>query len=191
MLSYTDLKKGVLFTLEGEPYKVIDSSFSRMQQRKPVVQVKLRNLRSGKTVERTFQPSDTFEEAEVQKRPMTFLYAHRGDYVFSDDADPKNRLTLKEAALENKTNWLKPNTRLTALFFKDELTSIELPIKMDFRVIEAPPGVQGDRAQSGTKTVTIETGIVIQVPLFVNAGDTVRVNTETGEYVERVQKAPA
>lgn len=187
MLSYTDLKKGTLFILDGEPYIVLGTDFVRMQQRKPVVQAKIRSLRSGKVLERTFQPSDTFEEAEVEKRPLTFLYAHRGDYVFSDKTI-KNRLTLKEMALGDKVNWLKPNTDLTAVFFKNELMAVELPIKVDFKVIEAPPGVQGDRSSAGTKSATIETGVVIQVPLFINTGDVIRINTETGEYVERVEK---
>lgn len=189
MLSYTELKKGVLFVKDGEPYQVLESSFSRMQQRKAVVQATIRNLRTGKISSITLQPSDQFEEAEVEKRPLVFIYSHRGEYIFVDPNDKKNRLTLTEDIIGDRKNWLKPNIEVAALFFEGKLTAFTMPIKMDFKVIEAPPGVQGDRAQGGTKAVTIETGVTVNTPLFINTGDVIRVNTETGEYVERVEKA--
>ena len=203
MLSYTDLKKGVLFIYNGEPHEVLEANFSRMQQRKAVVQTKIRNVASGKTYDVNFQASDQFEEAEVEKRPLIFLYEHRGEFAFADPKEQKNpaqkgearpanagrRFSLKESALDGNQKWLKPNTPLTALFFQDKLLGLTLPIKMDFKVTEAPPGVQGDRAQSGTKSITIETGAVIQAPLFINTGDIIRINTQTGEYAERVEKA--
>lgn len=206
MLSYTDLKKGVLFIYNGAPHEVLEANFSRMQQRKAVVQTKIRNLTSSKTYDVTFQASDEFEEAEVEKRIITFLYQHRGEFIFIDqqnpprspagDRDPgpkglgtKNRFSLSSEIIGDQQKWLKPNTQLTAIFFKDKILKLILPIKMEFKVTEAPPGVQGDRAQSGTKSVTIETGAVVQTPLFINAGDIVRINTQTGEYAERAEKA--
>lgn len=188
-LTYTDLKKGTLFVLDGDPYEVTESNFSRMQQRKAVVQTKIRNLRTGKLVERSFQPSDEFKEADIKKRPLLLLYSHREEYVFVDPENRANRFSLnKEEVGENK-KWLKKDTEITALFFDDKLLSLRLPVKMDFKVTEAPPGVQGDRSQSGTKSVTIETGTTVQTPLFINTGDVIRINTETGEYAERVEKA--
>lgn len=189
MLSYTDLKKGALFIKDGDPYEVLESNFSRMQQRKAVVQGKIRNLATGKIIELSFQPSDSFEEADIEKRPLVFLYAHRGEYIFIDPQNPKNRFPIKEEIIGETTQWLKPNTEVTAVFFGDRLLNFRLPIKMDFKVTEAPPGVQGDRAQSGTKAATLETGVIIQVPLFINTDDIIRINTETGAYVERVEKA--
>lgn len=188
-LSYTDLKKGTLFILDRDPYEVAESSFSRMQQRKAVVQAKIRNLRTGKLVERNFQPSDQFEEADIKKRTLIFLYSHREEYIFIDPQNRANRFSLKEDIIGDKKKWLKPDTEITAVFFDEKLLTFTIPIKMDFKVIEAPPGVQGDRAQSGTKAVTIETGTVIQAPLFINTSDVIRINTESGEYVERVEKA--
>jgi len=188
MLSYTDLKKGTLFIKDGEPYEVIDSSFSRMQQRKAVVQTKIRNLATGKITDKSFQPSDTFPEADMQKRPLLFLYEHRGEYVFVDSSDKKNRFTLPEDVIGEKKRWLIQNTEVTALYFEDNFLNFTLPIKMDLKVTEAPPGIQGDRAQGGTQPVTTETGTTVLAPLFITAGDTIRVNTETGEYVERVTK---
>lgn len=175
--------------MDGEPYEVVDSNFSRMQQRKAVVQCKIKNLISGKTVDRTFQPSDSFEEADVKKKPLVFLYTHRGEFVLHDPHNPKNRFMLQEDDIGENKKWLIPNTQISALFFGERLIKLSLPIKMDFKVTEAPPGVQGDRSQSGTKAVTIETGAIIQAPLFINTGDIIRINTETGDYVERVEKA--
>ncbi len=189
MLGYSDLKKGTLFVLDGHPYEVLDSSFSRMQQRKAVMQTKIRNLKTGKIVERNFQPSDTFEEANVVRRPLQFLYHHRGEYVFADPADPKKRMTLNDEAIGEKARWLVRNTQVTVLEFNDETLQIILPIKLDVRVIASPPGITGDRATSGTKSATVETGVTVAVPPFINAGDTIRINTETGAYVERVEKS--
>ena len=188
MFSYTDLKKGAMFVIDGLPYEVLEANFSRMQQRKAVVSARIRNLGTGKIFDRTFQTSDYFEEADIQKRPLVFLYAHRGEFFFAEPDKKQNRFSLKEEAVGKNKNWLKPNTELTAVFFNDTLLTFTLPVKMDFIVAEAPPGVQGDRSNSGTKAATLETGAVIQVPLFINTGDTVRVNTETGAYAERVAK---
>ncbi len=189
MLSYTDLKKGKLFIYNGEPHEVMEANFSRMQQRKAVVQAKIRNLISGKIYDTSFQPSNQFEEAEIEKKTLNFIYQHRGEFIFTDPQDPKNRFSIKEETIGDNQKWLKPNIQLTALFFRGTLLNLALPIKMDFKVTEAPPGVQGDRAQSGTKSVTIETGAVIQAPLFINTGDIIRINIQTGEYAERVEKA--
>lgn len=189
MLSYTDLKKGTLFVLNGQPHEVLEANFSRMQQRKAVVQAKIRNLATGKITETTLQASDEFEKADVERRMILFLYQHRGEFVFCDPDKEQNRFTVREDIIGERTKWLKPNTRITALFFNEKLISLSLPIKMDFRVEEAPPGIQGDRAQGGTKAVTLETGALVQTPLFINSGDIVRINTQTGEYVERMEKA--
>lgn len=188
MLSYTDLKKGTLFEMDGDVYEVLESNFSRMQQRKAVVQSKVRNLATGKIYERSFQASDAFPEAAVEKRSLLFLYEHRGEFVFCDSADHRERFPLRKETLGERTRWLKSNAEVTAIFFQGRILRVSLPIKMDFTVTDAPPGVQGDRSQSGTKAVTIETGVTIQAPLFIRTGDVIRINTETGAYVERVEK---
>ena len=173
----------------GEIYEVQEANFSRMQQRKAVVQAKIKNLATGKLLDTSFQPSDQFEEAEIEKRPLNFIYEHRGEYVFNEPGNPKNRFALNPETIGEQKKWLKPNLELTALFFADKLLKLIFPIKMDLRVTETPPGVQGDRATSGTKTATLETGAVVQVPPFINTGDVIRVNTELGTYVERAEKA--
>jgi len=189
MLSINNLKSGSLIIMEGAPYQVLEVTHLHMGRGGSSVQTKIKNLKTGQVLSRNFKPADSFEEAEIEKRPLTFLYAHRGDYVFVDPKNPKNRFILKEGELGENKKWLKPQTQVTTIFLKEELLNFVLPIKMDFKVTEAPPGVQGDRSQAGTKTITIETGATIQVPLFINTNDIIRVNTETGEYTERAEKA--
>ncbi len=185
-LSYTDLKKGVLFVLNDEPYEILESHFLRMQQRKAVVQTKIRNLITGKILDRNFQPSDNFEEAEVEKKNAVFIYSSRGECWFHETGNPKNRFSLKEEVIGEGAKFLKANTPVTTWLFMDKVIRVALPVKMDLKVAEAPPAVRGNTAQGGTKVVTLETGAKVSVPLFVNEEDVVRVNTETGLYVERV-----
>ncbi len=189
MLSYTDLKKGVLFVLDGDPYEVIDMHFLRMQQRKAVVQTKIRNLITGKVLDRNFQGSDSFEEAEIERKNAMFIYSHRDEYWFTEEGNPKNRFSLSAEAAGDARQFLKPNTKVATVLFRGKIIKVTLPVKMDFKVIEAPPSIKGNTAQGGTKVVTIEGGAKISTPLFINEGDSIRINTETGDYVERVEKS--
>lgn len=188
MISYTDLKKGIVFVLDGEPYEVVEASFLRMQQRKAVVNTKIRNLVSGKLLDRNWQASDEFEEVEVEKKNANFIYANRGEYWFTDPENPRNRFSLTEEVLGDSARFLKPNTKVMTWMFRDKVIKVELPIKMEFEVTEAPPAIKGNTAQGGNKVVTIETGAKVATPLFVNTGDIIRINTQTGDYTERVEK---
>jgi len=185
-LAYTDLTKGVLFIFEGAPYEVIETHFLRMQQRKAVVQTKIGNLITGKILDRNFQASDTFEEAEIEKKHATFIYGSKGQYWFHEEGNPKARFALDAELVGDQGKFLKPNTRVTTVVWNERVITIEIPVKMDFKVIEAPPAIRGNTAQGGTKQVTVEGDVKINVPLFVNEGDVIRVNTQTGEYTERV-----
>jgi elongation factor P len=185
-LTYTDLTKGILFVMDGAPYEVLESHFLRMQQRKAVVQTRIKNLVTGKIVDRNFQPSDSFEEAEIEKKPAMFIYANRGEYWFHEEGNAKNRFSLPDDAVGEQGQFLKPNTKVLMFTFNGKVIKVDIPIKMEFKVIEAPPAIRGNTAQGGTKQVTIEGGAKINVPLFVNEGETIRINTQTGEYVERV-----
>lgn len=189
MLTYNDLKRGTIFVLDGEPYEVMEYEFLRMQQRKPVAKTKIRNLINGKIVERNFHQNETFEEADIERRPIKYLYSHRGQHWFSAQDNPANRFMLEEAALESKAQYLKAGAEVIALNFGDKLINIQIPIKVELKIQEAPPGIKGDTAQGGSKVAILETGAKISVPLFVNEGDVIRINTETGEYVERVEKS--
>jgi len=188
MLSYNELKPGVFIILDGQPYEVLVFEFLRMQQRKPVVKTKLKNLITGKVAEHSFQQNDNLEEAELERMPSRFIYENRGVYWFNEVGNPQNRFSLEKEELGEEANFLKQNLEITALKFKDKIINIELPIKVDYKIIEAPPAIKGDTAQGGAKTAIIETGAKINVPLFINEGDIVKVNTTTGEYVERVEK---
>jgi len=183
-----DLKPKVFFIYEGQPYVVVETHHLKMQQRRPVVQTKMRNLLNGKVLERNFAQSDVFEEADIQRKEVKFLYAHRDEYWFVDPKNPSNRFKLPKELIGNSVNFLKPNTILEAISFNDDIITVDLPVKMEFKVVEAPPAIRGDTAQGGVKQVKIDTGITLNVPLFINEGDIVRVNTETGEYVERMEK---
>jgi len=188
MLSYNELKPSVLIILDGQPFEVLESEFLRMQQRQPVMKTKLKNLISGKIIERSFQPSDQLEEAEIEKFQAKFLYSHRDELWFCEVNNPKNRFMLKSEVIGDRSKFLKPNLEISAVKFGDKIISVELPIKIGYKVVEAPPAIRGDTAQGGTKVVVLETGAKISGPLFINEGDIIRINTQTGKYVERIEK---
>lgn len=196
VLSYSDIVPKKIITLDGEPYEVLSSHVFRMQMRKPVNQTKLRNLKSGKVTERSFHQAETIPEADVEYEDITYLYSRprlpagrQGEYWFSEKGNPKNRFKLDETIIGDVGHFLKQNSEVEAMRFEGDIIGIHLPIKLDLMVKEAPPAVKGNTAQGGTKQVTLETGAVVSAPLFINEGDVVRVNTETGQYVERVEKA--
>jgi len=174
--------------MSGEPYEVLESSFLRMQQRKAVVQTKIKNLITGKVLDRNFQPSDQFEEVEIEKKKSVFIYSRKGEFWFHETGKPSERFSLAEDVVGSPGQFLKSGTEVELSFFKEKVIRAFLPVKMDLKVTEAPPAIRGDTAQGGTKTVTLETGAKISTPLFIEEGDIVRVNTETGEYAERAEK---
>jgi elongation factor P len=187
-LGVNQLKPKTYFIFEGQPYVVLETHHLKMQQRRPVVQTIFRNLINGKVLDRNFAQSDVFEEAEVEKMNVKFLYGHRDQYWFCHEKDTSKRFELNKDLLGDSIKFLKANTVLEAIQFEEKIISIELPVKMDFKVTEAPPGIKGDTAQGGVKSVKIETGAYVNAPLFINEGDLIRINTETGDYVERVEK---
>ncbi len=160
----------------------------KMQQRRPTVQVKMRNVVNGKILERNFAQSDVFEEADIERAKVKFLYNHKDQYWFSYENEPTKRFLLTEELIGEATKFLKANTILDVIKHNSNIINIELPIKMEFKVLEAPPTIRGDTAQGGVKQIKIETGAYLNVPLFINQDDIIRVNTETGQYVERVEK---
>lgn len=190
-LAYDELKIGTIFTKENDvdPYEVKDYAFVRMQQRKPVAQIKIKNLISGKVQEYSAHPGENFEEAEIDMVPATFIYESKDQYWFSEAGNPKNRFFLTPEALGDARMFLKKDTEIKSFKYGEKIINVELPVKMDLKITEAPPAIKGDTAQGGTKTVTLETGARVNVPLFINEGDVIRVNTQTGQYFERVDKS--
>ncbi len=190
MLNYTDLKPGTRFILDGEPYVVLDYTFKKKQRQKPTVQTKIRNLISGSTVEKSFTQNDNIEEADIETREVKYLYSNpkNNELWFCDPNNPKDRFSLDEDVVGEGIQFMKENSVIKTQVFRDKIIGIELPVKIDLKVAEAPPAVRGNTAQGVTKQVKLETGAKIIAPIFINEGDIVRINTEKGEYVERVSK---
>ena len=186
MLEYSEIVERKFIILDGVPYEVVSSHVFRKQQRKPVNATKLRNLLTGKITERSFHQSEKIEEAEIITREIKYLYTNKGEYWFSEINDPSKRFKLEAEMVGAQGKFLKQNSVVKVLVFNEEIIGLKLPIKVELKVTEAPPAVKGDTVTGGTKQVTLETGAVINAPLFVNEGDVIRVNTETEEYAERV-----
>ena len=187
MLKHNEIRKGKIIELNGDPYEVTKYSHVVKGRGRSVVQTQLRNLKNNSVLQKTFHAGDSVEEAELEKMNIVFVYSHRGKYFFQKEEYPSFRFELAEEQLEEEKKYLLEKTPLTAVLYDEKVIGISLPIKMTFRVKEAPPGTKGDRAEGGTKVVVLETGATVDVPLFVDEGDVVEVNTETGEYVRRVQ----
>lgn len=188
MLEYNEILPKRVILLDNEPYEVLDAHVFRKQQRKPVNQTKLRHLITGKVTEQAFHVSEKVEEADLSTKNVKFLYANRGEWWFCAENNPSDRFELPQETIGTPGQFLKPNTVVEALMFDEKVIGIRVPIKMDLVVKEAPPAVRGNTAQGGTKQIVLETGATLNAPLFINEGDVVRINTETGEYVERVDK---
>lgn len=188
MLEYNEITLRKYIVFENEPYEVLDSHVFRKQQRKPVNATKLKNLLSGRIVEHSFHVSDKVDEAEIDYRDVKYLYTNKGEWWFCEIDDPSKRFTIPETLLGIGAKFIKTNSIVEAKVYEDKIFGINMPVKVDLKVTEAPPAVKGDTAKGGNKIITLETGATINAPLFVNPDDVVRVNTETGEYVERVGK---
>ncbi len=189
VLSYNEIVPKTVIIYNGEPYEVLSSHVFRMQMRKPVNQTKLRNLISGKVIETSFHQNETANEADVGKMSAKYLYTNRGESWFCEEADPKNRFSFPEETVHDKVQWLAPNATTEVTTFEATPITINIPVKVDLEVIEAPPNVKGDSATGGNKPVKVATGATVNVPLFINAGDIIRINTEDSTYTERVEKA--
>ena len=189
-LQYNEIREKKIIIYNDEPCEVVESHVARTQQRKPQNQVKLKSLISGKTIAATFHVSEFVNEADIIKRDITFLYHNKGEYWFCDPEDKSNRFKLDAMLIGETAKFLKQNGNVTALVWENndegKIIKVTLPIKMEFKVKVAPPPVRGDTSKSGMKVITLENGATLNAPMFINEGDVIRVNTETGEYVERV-----
>jgi elongation factor P len=188
-LAYNDITIKKVIVYEGQPYKVLSSRVFRMQQRKPVNQTKLQHLVTGKVVEISFHQNESAQEADIDTMEATYLYTNRGESWFCEAGNPKNRFSFPENDVHEKVQWLVPNSSCEVLVYNEKPVMIEIPIKVDLKVTDAPPAVKGDTATGGTKQVTLESGATVNTPLFINPGDILRINTEEGAYVERMEKA--
>ncbi len=182
-----DLKVNTVFKFNNDPYIVVKASHLKMGRGAAVLQTKIKNLKTGVVLERNFKPADKFEEANLVKKHADFLYSEADKAYFMDEN--YEQFFVDRQLIEAQLKFLKESTPVNVLFFENQAIGIELPPKVELKVIQAPPAVRGDTAQgSVTKTIKLETGAEINAPIFIKEGDIIRINTETGEYVERVNK---
>ena len=185
MINAGELKKGITITLDGELYQVIDYQHIKMGRGSAQVRLRLRDVRAGHTTERVFQASEKFARAFLDRRPVQYLY-QEGDLHYFMDTETFDQITIDKAMLGDMLNYLKEGANLQVLTHKGATIGIELPVSVELKVTETGPGFKGDTASAGSKPAKLETGITIQVPLFINTGDMLKVDTRTGEYLERV-----
>jgi elongation factor P len=193
MLNYNEIKERKYIVLGDEPYEVISSHVFRKQQRKPVNQTKLRNLVTGSMRAETFHVTDTVEEADLDYKKVKYLFSkpnrqtNTTEYWFCDIDNPSNRFELDENVLGDKMKFIKENSEVDCLLFDEEIIGIKIPIKVELKVTDAPPAVKGNTATGANKQITLETGLVVNAPIFIEEGEMVVINTDKSEYVERVK----
>ncbi len=185
MISTGDLKKGITIELDGELYTILDWQHIKMGRGSAQVRLKLRDIRAGHTIERTFQAGEKFIRARLDRRTVQYLYSD-GDLHYFMDVESFEQTALNRDQLSDALDYIKEGMSLDILSYKDEPLGVELPNSVELQVVETGPGFKGDTATAGNKPAKLETGITIQVPIFINNGDIVRVDTRTGEYLERV-----
>ena len=185
MISTGDLRKGIAIELDGELWQILDFHHIKMGRGSAQVRIKLRNVKKGQTVERTFQAGEKWPRAWLDRRPVQFLYRDGNDLHFMD-SESFDQFILSEQQLEDETAFMTEGMTLDRVSYEGETIGVELPVTVDLRVADTEPGFAGDTAAGARKPATLETGHVLQVPLFVQQGDTIRVDTRTGEYQTRV-----
>lgn len=185
MISTGELKKGVAIELDGELWQILDYHHIKMGRGSAQVRITLRNIKRGQTVERSFQAGTKWPRASMEKRPVQFLYRDGGDHHFMD-TDTYDQFHLTEAELGDTSRYLKDGMTLDRTSYQGETIGVELPVTVDLAVTDTEPGFAGDTQSGARKPATTETGLVVQVPIFVETGDTIRIDTRTGEYQTRV-----
>jgi len=187
MISTAEFKKGIILNIESQPWMIIDYQFFSPGKGSAFVRVKLKNIKTGKFVERAFKSGEEFEEVEVERKKAVYLYNDRRNSVFLLK-DDNQRISLSIEMTQDKVIYLKQNSEIDLVYIGGEIISLNIPIKVGLKVIEAPPSFKGNTVTGGLKKVKLETGMEINVPIFIEEGDIIRINTETGEYVERVSE---
>ena len=183
MISGSELRKGVIIEIDGKLYQVIDYQHVKMK-RTALAKVKLRDISAGHTIERSFQSNDKLVRARLDSRSMQYLY-NDGDLYYFMDKESFEQIPLTSSQMGDALNYLKEGISVEVSSYKGEVVDIEMPITVELEVTETEPGFKGDTASGGTKPAKLETGLTIQVPLFINEGDVIKVDTRTGIYLER------
>ena len=182
LLEYNEVTEKKFIVMDGAPYEVITAHVFRKQQRKPVNATKLKNLMTGKVTEYSFHVSEKVEEAEIETKEVKYLYNSRGEWWFCETGDPSKRFKVTDEQMGPQGKFIKTNTIIDQMLFREQPMGFKFPVIVELKVTDAPPSIKGDTATGGQKVVTLETGATINAPLFVNEGDIIKINTETGEY---------
>jgi elongation factor P len=185
MIDAGELRKGAVIELDGEIYQILEYQHVKMQQRQPVIKLKLRGVRNGNFVEKNFQSGDKVATVFLEHRPVQYLYSD-GDLYYFMDNETYEQIVLTSTQIGDDANYLKEGLMLEIQTCKGDTVAVELPASVELCVTETEPGFKGDRATAGTKAAKLETGVTIQVPLFINKGDIIKVHTRTGGYLEKV-----
>jgi len=189
VLSYNEITPKKVIIFNDEPHVVISFHVFRKQQRKPVNITKLKNLKTGRVIENTFHVNETADEADMGTKMVTFIYRKGSEYWFHVSGKPAERFVLSEELIGDQGKFLKDRSELQALLYDEEIIGVKFPIKVELKVTEAMDAVKGNTSSGALKEVTVETGATVMVPMFINQGDIVSINTEDGLYSERVDKA--
>jgi elongation factor P len=185
MIDSGELKKGITIEMDGKLYQVLDYQHIKVGRGSAQVRLKLRDIRSGHTIDRSFQASEKFVRARLDSRAMQYLY-NDGDAHYFMDQETFEQMSIDTGQLGDTLHYLKEGMSLEVSSYKGKLVGVELPITVELEVTETGPGYKGDTATAGNKPAKLETGITIQVPMFINNGDVIKVDTRTGGYLERV-----
>ncbi len=185
MIGTGDLKKGITLELEGNLYTIVDFAHIKMGRGSAQVRLKLRDVKAGHTIERTFQAGEKFPRARLLRQTAQYLYADGNLHHFMN-TETYDQVTLNTDQLGDALQYLRENATCEVLLHSDQPIGVELPVAVELTVAETDPWVKGDTAQGGTKPATLETGITVQVPLFIGVGDVLKIDTRTGQYLERV-----
>ncbi len=186
MIQAGDFRKGITFEFEGNVFTVVDFQHVKPGKGAAFVRTKMKNVVTGAVLERTFNPTDKVQEARIETKTMEYLYNDGNLYYFMDTED-YSQLPLNYDQVESALNYIKENMQVTIKFYKGEAFSVEPPNFVELLITHSEPGFKGDTATGGTKPATLETGLTVQVPLFVEEGEVIRVDTRTGTYMERVK----
>jgi elongation factor P len=185
MITTSDFHTGLTIELDGEVYMIVEFLHVKPGKGAAFVRTKLKNIRTGATTERTFRAGEKVERAILDRREMQYLY-NSGDDYFVMDNETFEQFSLTREQLGDNIKYLKENMNITVLFYQDKIIGVEMPNFVELVVAETEPGVRGDTASGGSKPAKMETGLIVQVPFFINTGDVLRIDTRTGEYIERV-----
>ena len=185
MISTSDLKKGVAIEFDGELYAIIDYQHIKMGRGSAQVRLRLRNIRAGHIIERTVQAGERFPRARLDRHTAQYQYEDGGLFNFMD-TDTFEQLVLSRDQLGDAINYIKENMEIEVMTYEGDPIGVELPLAVHLQIVETGPGTRGDTAQGGNKPALLETGLTVQVPLFINSGDVIKVDTRSGAYLERV-----